>query len=85
MTVRRITSRVICAIFGATANSTPNGQSAMLSAAAWAITGVWRATASRWKGGSIRRRRSRWTSSSISRTDVGPSRPVSIALASPAW
>ncbi len=51
MTVRRITSRVISDIFGATANSAPTGHVAMFAAAISAITAVWRATASRWNGG----------------------------------
>ena len=48
---------------------------ATLSAAISAINPVWRATASRWNGASIRRRRSRCTSSSTTSTEVLPSRP----------
>ncbi len=51
MTVRRITSRVISDIFGATANSDATGHVAMFAAAISAITAVCRATASRWNGG----------------------------------
>ncbi len=84
MTVRRMTSSVIADIRGATGNSVPTGHPAMLSAAISVITAVWRATASRPKGASMSRRRSRCTSPSITSTELGPSRPVSMAFASPA-
>ena len=85
MTVRRITSSVISDIFDATGNVRPTGQPAMLSAAIWAMVEAWAATASLANGASISRRRSRCRSSSITNTEVSPSRPLSIELASPAW
>ena len=85
MTVRRITSRVISDIRGATGNSVPTGQLTTLAAAISAITSAWRATASRWNGGIMSPRRSRCTSSSITSTEVSPSSPRSIEFASPAW
>ena len=85
ITVRRITSRVISEVFGATGNGSPTGQPAMFSAAISAISSACRATASRWNGAIISRRRSRWTSSSITRTELSPNRPPNIELASPAW
>ncbi|CNU11168.1 Uncharacterised protein [Mycobacterium tuberculosis] len=84
MTVRRITSRVISDILGATANALAIGHPAMLAAAISAIGPAWRATASRWNGGDIRRRRSRCTSSSINSSELSPSSPANIELASPA-
>lgn len=84
MTVRRITSSVISDIFGWTGNSRPTGQPAMFSAAISCMVVAWAATASLANGASIRRRRSRCRSSSITSTEVSPSNPVSIELASPA-
>nr|CRL77046.1 hypothetical protein CPGR_04170 [Mycolicibacterium malmesburyense] len=85
ITVRRITSRVISDIFGATGNGLPTGHPAMFSAAISAITPACRATASRWNGAIISRRRSRCTSSSTTSTELSPSSPPSIEFASPAW
>ena len=85
ITVRRITSKVISDILGATANGRPMGQPAILSAAIAAMASPWRATASRRNGAIIIRRRSRCSSSSITNTELAPSSPASIELASPAW
>ena len=85
MTVRRITSSVICEVFGATGNCRPTGQPAMFSAAMSVIRSACFATASRWNGAIISRRRSRCTSSSITSTELSPSSPLNIEFASPAW
>ncbi|SHU82330.1 Uncharacterised protein [Mycobacteroides abscessus subsp. abscessus] len=56
MTVRRITSRVMSVVRGATGKLSPTGHSAMFAAAIWAIWETWRATASRWNAGISSRR-----------------------------
>ena len=85
MTVRRITSRVISDIRGATANSESTGHAATLAAVISAIASAWRATAFRLNGASMRRRRSACTSSSTTSTELSPSSPLNIEFASPAW
>lgn len=85
ITVRRMTSRVIAAILGATANSLPTGQPATSAAVIRAISSVCRCTASRWNGASISLRLSRCRCSSSNNTELSPSTPRMTELASPAW
>jgi hypothetical protein len=84
ITVRRITSRVSCDMRGPTGNSTATGHFAMFAAAMSDIALACRATAFAANGASINRRRSRCTSPSTTRTELFPSSPASIELASPA-
>ena len=84
MTVRRITSSVSCDICGATANSVPTGQGSMFSAASSAITTGLARDRVAVERRQHQPRRSRWTSSSTTSTELVPSRPASIEFASPA-